>query len=220
VTEAEWDTCTDVKPMVDRLRGKASDRKLRLFAAACCRCLPFGKDERFRHAVAVTEQYADGRVTKAALRRARQAVRAARYELPAGDAEGRGEWGVYWLAEVAATENAYAAVGDEVSRLVNEGILSMPGESRSSICSLLRCVFGPLAFRHVTLDPAVSRWNDGTVRRIAEGIYQDWTFDRLPVLADALLDAGCEDEQLIQHCRRPGPHYRGCWPIDHILDKT
>jgi hypothetical protein len=62
-------------------------------------------------------------------------------------------------------------------------------------------------------------WNDGTVRRIAQGIYEEGAFDRLPILADALLDAGCDDEDLIAHCRQPGPHVRGCWAVDLILGK-
>jgi hypothetical protein len=64
------------------------------------------------------------------------------------------------------------------------------------------------------------------VRRIAEGVYEErrmpeGTLDtaRLAILADALLDAGCEDEALIQHCRSEGPHVRGCWAVDLILGK-
>src|SRR5438067_305851 len=59
----------------------------------------------------------------------------------------------------------------------------------------------------------------GTVRRIAEGIYAERAFDRLPILADALLDAGCDDEAILSHCRTDGPHVRGCWVIDLILGK-
>jgi hypothetical protein len=83
-------------------------------------------------------------------------------------------------------------------------------------------------FRHSPpLPPAVLVWNDGTVRRIAEGIYEDrnmpeGTLDtgRLAILADALLDAGCEDEPLMEHCRSAGPHVRGCWAIGLILGKS
>jgi hypothetical protein len=57
------------------------------------------------------------------------------------------------------------------------------------------------------------------VKRIAEVIYEEQGFGRLAVLADALLDAGCESEELIQHCRQPGPHYRGCWALDRVLGR-
>jgi hypothetical protein len=76
------------------------------------------------------------------------------------------------------------------------------------------------------LPPAVLAWNDGTIPRIAEAIYQErkmpeGTLDtgRLAILADALLDAGCNDEELIAHCRGEGPHVRGCFAIDLILGK-
>ena len=69
------------------------------------------------------------------------------------------------------------------------------------------------------LPPAVLCWNDGTVYRLAQGIYDERAFDRLPILADALLDAGCDDEDLIAHCRSAGPHVRGCWAVDLILGK-
>jgi hypothetical protein len=71
----------------------------------------------------------------------------------------------------------------------------------------------------VPIDQAVLRWNDGTVRRVAEGIYNDRAFGRLPILADALLDSGCDNEELLQHCRSEGPHFLGCWAVDLILDK-
>ena len=66
---------------------------------------------------------------------------------------------------------------------------------------------------------AVLAWNDGTVRRITEGIYEERAFDRLPILHDALLDAGCDNEDILAHCRSAGPHVRGCWVIDLILGK-
>jgi hypothetical protein len=65
--------------------------------------------------------------------------------------------------------------------------------------------------------PAVSLdWNDGTVRRIAQAIYEERAFDRLPILADALEEAGCTDADILNHCRQPGEHVRGCWVIDLI----
>ncbi|MCE9560941.1 MAG: hypothetical protein K8U57_02695 [Planctomycetes bacterium] len=57
-------------------------------------------------------------------------------------------------------------------------------------------------------------WRTETVRLIARGIYRDRTFDQLPILADALQEAGCEDEDILWHCRRPGGHVRGCWVVD------
>jgi hypothetical protein len=76
------------------------------------------------------------------------------------------------------------------------------------------------------LPPAVLAWNDDSIPRLAQAIYDErlmpaGTLDtaRLAILADALLDAGCEDDALIQHCRSAGPHVRGCWAVDLILGK-
>ena len=69
------------------------------------------------------------------------------------------------------------------------------------------------------VDRAVLAWNDGTVRRIAWGIYEQRAFGRLPILHDALLDAGCDDEALLEHLRGEGPHVRGCWALDTLLGR-
>jgi hypothetical protein len=89
---------------------------------------------------------------------------------------------------------------------------------RDAIAGLLREIFGN-PFRPVTVDPAWLRWNDGTVPKIAQGIYEERAFCRLPILHDALLDAGCDNEDILAHCRGDGPHVRGCWVIDLILGK-
>jgi hypothetical protein len=61
---------------------------------------------------------------------------------------------------------------------------------------------------------------DSTAFRIARSIHDDNAFDRLPILADALLDAGCDDEELLAHLRSEGPHVRGCGAVDLILVKS
>jgi hypothetical protein len=83
-------------------------------------------------------------------------------------------------------------------------------------CQLAPCVFGN-PFRPVTVDPS---WRTSDVVALARGVYDERAFDRLPVLADALQDAGCEDEQVLGHCRGPGPHARGCGVIDGLLGKA
>ena len=78
---------------------------------------------------------------------------------------------------------------------------------------LVRDIFAN-PFRPVSADPA---WLTSTVVQLAAGIYTDRAFDRLPILADALQDAGCDNADLLDHCRGPGPHARGCWVVDLIL---
>jgi len=68
----------------------------------------------------------------------------------------------------------------------------------------------------VTLDPA---WLTGTVTSLAQAIYDERAFDRLPILADALEDAGCTNQDILAHCRQPGEHCRGCWALDLVLGR-
>src|SRR5207302_7713865 len=70
--------------------------------------------------------------------------------------------------------------------------------------------------RCVTIDLS---WLTSNVLTLAEGIYQDQAFDRLPILADALEDSGCADRAILDHCRSDGDHIRGCWVVDLLLDK-
>src|SRR6266566_5279138 len=84
--------------------------------------------------------------------------------------------------------------------------------------ALLRCLFGN-PFRAAPADPAWLAWDGGTVGRLARAIYDERAFDRLPILADALEDAGCTDAELLGHLRGKGPHVRACWAVDAILEK-
>ena len=86
-------------------------------------------------------------------------------------------------------------------------------------CQLLRCVFGQPFQPPIALDSSWMTWNGGTVRGLADAIYAEPAFDRLPILADALEEAGCTDSNILDHCRGPGPHVRGCWVIDLVLGK-
>jgi hypothetical protein len=91
----------------------------------------------------------------------------------------------------------------------------------------VRDIFGNPFRLSPPLASAVLAWKDRTIHRLARAIYEErkmleGTFDnaRLGILADALLDAGCDDDDLIQHCRSPGPHVRGCWAVDLCLGKS
>jgi hypothetical protein len=79
-----------------------------------------------------------------------------------------------------------------------------------------RCVAGN-PFRPVAFAPS---WRSDTAVSLATGIYADRAFDRLPILADALEEAGCDHPDILTHCRGPGPHVRGCWVVDLVLDKS
>ncbi|MBY0527682.1 MAG: hypothetical protein K2R98_30065 [Gemmataceae bacterium] len=82
---------------------------------------------------------------------------------------------------------------------------------------MLRCVFGTQSFRLVVLDPT---WITPAAVGLAETIYAERAFDRLPILADTLMQAGCGDGDVLDHCRKAGEHARGCWVVDLILAKA
>ena len=81
---------------------------------------------------------------------------------------------------------------------------------------LVRDIFGN-PFRPVTFDP---EWRTTTALALARGIYDERAFDRLPILADALQDAGCDNDDILTHLRdTTTPHVRGCWALDLVLGK-
>ena len=82
---------------------------------------------------------------------------------------------------------------------------------------LLRELFGPHPFRTLVANP---EWLTSTVIALAQGIYEERAFDRMPILGDALQDAGCADEDILNHCRSEGLHVRGCWLVDLLLGTT
>ncbi|MBN9523413.1 hypothetical protein J0H58_33690 [bacterium] len=79
----------------------------------------------------------------------------------------------------------------------------------------MKDIFGN-PFRPVAVDPS---WRTEAVVALAEGIYADKAFDRMPVLADALEDAGCSHEDILSHCRGDGPHVKGCWVVDLLTGR-
>jgi hypothetical protein len=82
--------------------------------------------------------------------------------------------------------------------------------ARQSLFATIREVLG----EDGTPDRLAPEWLTSDVLALARGTHRDQAFDRLPILADALQDAGCDDESVLWHCRRPGGHARGCWVVD------
>jgi hypothetical protein len=208
--------CTDPTKMLEFLRGKVSDRKLRLFTCACCRRLwDWFTNDRSRQAIIVAEQFADAErdTDLAGYLRLRQEVMRAWKAAGSSSALLIGDplrWAIEYVAWAATKVT-------QPDRQASE---------RKAQVGLLRDVCGNPFRPSPPLPASILAWNDRTVPRLAQGIYDErrmpeGTLDtaRLAVLTDALLDAGCDDEALIQHCREPGPHVRGCWAVDLILGK-
>jgi hypothetical protein len=219
VTAAEWNNATDPQAMLAFLRasGRASDRKLRLFAVACCRAVWHLLGLRqYRKAILVGERYAEGQATARALEKARRDA----YYAPSKECGPATR--VAHLAVVGLT-SAGRGFG-WTTRYVEEALAE--GAEQAPLPDLLRCVVGNPFRATPFLDPAWLAWNDRLVRRLAEAAYEErelpaGTLDpaRLGVLADALEEAGCTDAELLGHLRGPGPHVRGCWVLDLLLDE-
>ena len=200
MTEAEWHTGSSSVPLLTYLQGKVSNRKIRLFCCACATLLtPEELKPECAGIVLTAEDFADGAASEsiygAALERAQSFV---------VDYVANEDW------ETAAQIRDFRrAVGYEVS------VAEIAGSVIDGSVPRVHDIFGN-PFRSVSFDPA---WRTTTVASLAQAIYDERAFDRMPILADALEDAGCNNGDILRHCREPGEHVRGCWVVDLILGK-
>jgi hypothetical protein len=213
MTEAEWFAATDPIRMLELLGDHCSRRKLRLFIAEGVRSLePIFKNDQ-KVLAALHEQVAEGQATEEDLERhlLRNMPDLWEHRAPGGNLPS------VWQSARTLVRERFKLAPLEKNEVVTE-------ESRAAeyaaMCSQLRCIFGNPFRRAPRLAPAVLSWDGGTVPRLATAVYDDRAFDRLPVLADALEDAGCTDAAVLGHCRSGGEHARGCWVVDLILGKA
>jgi hypothetical protein len=245
MTEAQWLACDDPVAMLAFVLGepvheegceqypdafygtryprcRVSDRKLRLFAVACCRRLWARlKDERSRRAVEVAELYADGMASESQ----RQVADQDAADAFTGDSRAS-------LFSLSANANLVIACWEVAGEAARNTLLncSTAGydysfkfwtyrrrreEARRTHLGLLRDIFGN-PFRPVSFP---SLWGTDTVLAVTRAMYETRDFSPMPILADALMDAGCDNPDVLDHCRGPGPHARGCWVVDLVLGK-
>lgn len=210
MTEAEWNVCTDSRDMLVLILDRASERKMRLCALSWARSI-------FRHVetaprmlqykswlaeagwskqFAAAEAFADDKIERVALRAARQ--------------ESGGPWNLF--------REACRAKGFSLARVHHclgyfQSEFNTPSDQE--ICERTRDILAP--FHSAAINSA---WLTRVVAALAVTVYDDGAFDRLPILADALEDAGCTNADILNHCRQPGEHVRGCWVVDLLLGKT
>jgi hypothetical protein len=195
--------------------GSSPARAAALFGTSC------GTSEA-ENAVQAAEAFADGLITKAALKRARQAAGWFRTR----GFEGNSPSGVMTDPCQAAAVTAYWLTHDPLYPHGLKATLSWLGTVRQLVSAkeseglrresdLLREVVGN-PFRPVAFD---SRWRTPNALRVARASYEERAFGRLPPLAGALMHAGCDSEDILAHCRSAGPHVRGCWVVDQVLGK-
>jgi hypothetical protein len=217
MTEDEWLACADVQELVRvviipqyrpiglSVARIGLRRKIRLFCCACChRISHLLTDPRDQAALRIAESFAEKPGTFRLDKRPRVVCGAV-----AGAVDG---------CAITTPHNARALIYSNALRQ------SLPPEpphdtENAAQAHLFRDVFGN-PFRPLpTIDPTWLTWNTRMVAKMARSAYDDRAFDRLPILADALEDAGCTDAAILEHLRVPGPHVRGCWVVDLLLGK-
>jgi hypothetical protein len=228
MTEVQWLGSVDQFPLLRWAWGGLSDRRGRLLACAACRhVVHLLTDPRTTAALDVAERFADGGATPAELEAAHRGATKAQH------AQRRKAL----LFAYSAVKNASAPWRDRNFGLgMTTGALTaavqakvLEAEPRLGYGHLQRDrpgAFAPMAdlvrevagnpFRPVAVDPT---WLTPTVVQLARALYAERAFDRLPILADALQDAGCEMAAVLEHCRSSGLHERGCWVVDLVLAK-
>lgn len=210
MNEAEWLACTDPTALLDYLHSRTSDRKLRLFACIGCRRFWNWLDpERDQSAVDVGEQIADGKSPRQ--ENADAHIRG--WDLDLGEEDAYyPALGAACIAEVCAADRMGKQQLPEVYRAAE-------ARERGTLCELLRDICGN-PFRPFPAKLSWLAWNDCTIPKMAQAIYDARAFDRLPQLADALEAAGCDNRDIVDHCRSGGDHVRGCWVVDILLGKS
>jgi hypothetical protein len=197
MTAEQWDSTPDPRILLEVLHGRATERKLRLFACACCRqpSLFDWMTPSDAAALEVAERFADG---EASLDQLRAAAKAADSLGPirccdeAAAAAVR-QW-VAWVRMRAAWDRSCLGLG----------------------VTLVRCLFANPLRPAPALSAGLLGWHGGLLVSTAQRMYETRDFSELPVLADMLEDAGCTDAQILGHCRGPGLHARGCFVIDAV----
>jgi hypothetical protein len=243
MTAADWEICWNPRAMLDSLPRRASGRKLRLFACACVRrvwhLLP---DARSRTAVEVVERFADAAAVAEDVAAAWADAAAAAGDDAGGTATLNALANAAMAAESAAGADARVIARDAscwavlaaawyAATQIPDGSHKPWGNGRARTaaektqCNLLRDLFGN-PFISTTFDPSWRIWNDHTVIRLAVAAYdhREMPFGLLDnallaILADALEEAGCSEQAILDHLRDGCEHVRGCHVLDSVLGR-
>lgn len=223
MTEQEWLTPGSLYRHLDQFRGKKHHRKLRLFDVACARQFSqWFKDEVIYQALERAEQLADGKITESALARWRSKVEQANNLAITGNRKGAA------IQQLATGPVIYACATGQYSLLHSAWHYLVSHRDRKKFGKgfvargprlahdMLLEVFGN-PFRPVAFNPS---WRTSTAVGVARQMYETRDFTGMPILADALQDTGCDSDDVLNHCRNPGIHVRGCWVVDLVLGKT
>jgi hypothetical protein len=237
VDEAEWLAAVVPHPMLSHLRGRVSDRKQRLLVCACARRLwRMVPDPRGLELLEAAERYADAEINRDDLQRALDAAGPWSFcesgidQLsylrsllcrPLIDPPELAWKGTCDLLEFSLNFTAFLVGRDRRRKSAGWSEPRKAWEEEAEAqAGLLREIVGNPFRPSPPLPAAVLCWQDRLVPRLAQSIYDERHWGQLPVLADALLDARCEDDALIDHCRSDAEHARGCWAVDALLGRS
>jgi hypothetical protein len=227
MTEFEWLSCADVRPMLDWLAtrprrrfallfGRPCDaeqfRRLSRFASACFARTGESRVRTVNSCVSITNALPRGPARRRHVE-ATPWTEGAYFPLIVA-AE---EWASRWAdaaSRCVAWQRAYSA-----GRLDWQGFKRARAAERRVQASLLRCISGN-PFRPAAIDLDWLECPGHAAQQLASTIAATDAFDRLPELADALREAGCDDAELLAHCRGPGPHARGCWAVELLAGEA
>jgi hypothetical protein len=181
-------------------------RRKRLFALACCRKVwPWLDEPPCQHVVRNSELFADGLVNREQLE---TAVVGRFLALPDADREAHDQ--------MRRCVTMTLIEGNVLGLLPLAATLS--GTNFEAVSAIYHDLFAN-AFQPVTVEPAWREWNGGALVRMAQVMYDQRAFADLPILADALEEADCDNPELLTHLRSAGPHYIGCWALDMLLGR-
>ncbi len=221
MTEAEWLTPGDLSEHVKFLWAQKRTRKLRLFGVGCCRPLePWMYDPVMQEALLCAERLADGNLSDSTMVKWRQKVqRAEDARKPAtNEQDATRQRTVYWTVRSVCHDNRFSCYADSWTTLVRDrevfGEEFVRRGTAFAHATLLEVFGNP--FRRLTFP---QEWLTSTVVALASQMYKSRDFSPMPILADALQDVGCDNDDILTHCRGSGPHVRGCWVVDLVLGK-
>lgn len=220
MNEWDWLSSTDPEKMLNYLGQPASQRKLSLFACSCWHRLAHLLPTPAAHCVVeLTEKWAEGQACEEDWQQARGDLFAELLGVGTAPFGPRIFEVLALLCGEIGKGETHAHLASRASLAAAEwvGDWAVDTETRMQ-CDRLRDIFGN-PFRPTILDPSWLAWNERCVEKLAWTIYAERRFEDLPILGDALEDAGCDQAELLRHCRETTDHVRGCHVLDLLTGK-
>jgi hypothetical protein len=208
MTEEEWSTVVAPEAMLAWVAPRCTERMLRLFALACCRNVASRLRRKFERALLAAEGIAESATDTS------------------GDCGALARLASMWmtsdesgfahaLSNSSGAEAAYQSSerAIDIERRLSDRWWQQRWFQAECLSDIVGNPFRPVAFS--------AQWRTSTAVAIAQGMYGSRDFSPMPILADSLQDAGCDNDDILNHCRDPRQvHVRGCWVVDLVLGKS